>query len=80
MLELTRDEMTLLLFAAGILIFSASFLFGMKCSERIVELRRNGTIYNQRDRWFWLSVLCACGVFIGAFLMLIWPRIGWGGL
>ncbi len=62
-------------FIFGVLLFSASFLLGMKSDQRVAQRRLGRIVEGKRDRWFWLSLLCDIGLFIGAFLMFIWPRV-----
>jgi hypothetical protein len=62
-------------FIFGAFLFGASVLLDLKCAECIPKRRLSAAIETQWDRWFWLSVLCNIGMFTGAFLMLIWPRI-----
>jgi hypothetical protein len=62
-------------FIVGAILFTASFLFGVKCSERSEQRRLRGFVNAARDSWFWLDWVCNIGLFVGAFLMLIWPHL-----
>jgi len=62
-------------FVTGAILFCASFLLCMQCAERSGERGLGRFVNAERDRWGRLTLLCAFGVGIGMFLMLIGPRI-----
>jgi len=73
--EAERDQIRIKGFAIGSLLSVASFLLGMKSTERVQQRRLRGLKVPKWDRWLWLERLSCLGLFVGGFLMFLWPRI-----
>src|SRR5208282_4798985 len=69
-----RNQVRIEGFIFGATIFCASFLLGMESTDRVEGRRLRGDKSPKWDSWLWLERLSCLGLFVGGFLMFVWPR------